>query len=520
MSAPATTRPAEPQGGVEDLVDYELLRHFLGFGFRAVRRHRRLTLGTFVAVLALGLAVTALLPRTYHVEATLLANRSQLIRSLSNPRGPAALSAVEDPTRAAQQTVIAHGNLVSLIKRTRMVEQFKERRALPFKIKDALWAFAFGPMSEDDEIDALVTMLEKRLGVAADGQTVTISVSWADPVMAFEIVEAAQQSFLEQRHLNEMNAISTAISILEAHAGGMQKQVEEALAELQRVRELRSQPPGARLPREAGGGAGGEAPRQVPALAALTPTTARPAPPPAGLGIAQEQELAQIKSLLQAKKRARADLEESRARRLVELRALLAEQKVMYADRHPAVLDTMKRVQVAEQDTPQLVQLQDEIRELLAEYQRKGGQDPDSAVEPQRRTSVRTGGGGGPPVAASSSAALFDRDPLVDFAQENVRVASTKYEDLMSRIEIARIEQDTAREAFKYRYSVVRPPRVPKRPLSPKVPLLVLLSVGAALGAALVSGGLIDLWRRRFVEGWQVERSLGLKVLSHVTREP
>jgi len=116
---------------------------------------------------------------------------------------------------------------------------------------------------------------------------------------------------------------------------------------------------------------------------------------------------------------------------------------------------------------------------------------------------------------AMTSAELAD-DPMVEFARSNLRVAAAKYEELMMRIDGARIEQDTARAAFKYRYSVVRPASIPKKPVSPNTVLLSLVVLIAALGVALVSGSIRDALSSCFLEAWQVERVLGLKVLSEV----
>jgi uncharacterized protein involved in exopolysaccharide biosynthesis len=84
------------------------------------------------------------------------------------------------------------------------------------------------------------------------------------------------------------------------------------------------------------------------------------------------------------------------------------------------------------------------------------------------------------------------------------------------RIDSARIEQDTARAAFKYRYSVVRPASVPRKPEKPNVPVLIAAAVIAALFLGLVVGALRDFTSGRLVEPWQVERALGLQVLSKV----
>jgi hypothetical protein len=226
---------------------------------------------------------------------------------------------------------------------------------------------------------------------------------------------------------------------------------------------------------------------------------------------ATEPELAQLKFLLASKRRALADLDDSRARRLAELTGQLQEQKVQYADQHPVVLDTQQRIQAVKEDSPQMVQVKSDIEQLLAEYTRKGGLHPESLVEPTR-------GGTGRRVitqAGITTAELAD-DPMVEFARNNLRVAAAKYEELMMRIDGARIEQDTARAAFKYRYSVVRPASVPKKPLRPDPVALLLGTLAAALLGGLLAGAARDVLRARFVESWQVERTLGLKVLGQV----
>lgn len=495
----------EGEGESADLFDYELLRDWVGFVLRGVRRHRVLAVLAFVSVMALGVLATAYFPRTYHVESKLLANRSQVIRALGNPRS--SLQG-DDPTRAAEETIYARDNLVALIRQTNLVQRWAETRAPVLRLKDSVMQLIAGPMSEEDKLDAMVGTLEKRLRVNVEPQTVTIGVDWPDPQLAYQIVETAQQNFLETRHVSEMAAIGEALSILEVHASKVEESVGDALAELERVRDLRK-----KGQRASPGGSGGEGSAQV------APAPREPDPPVrSATQLATEQELAQIKFLINSKRRALADLEDFRAKRLAELNAQLTEQKVQYADQHPVVLDTKSRIEAMRQDSPQLIQLKQDVADLLAEYRRKGGGDPDTINEPRRATrTVRSPGGAAQ--AALSNAELAD-DPQVDHARTNLRMATAQYEELMMRIDAARIELDTARAAFKFRYSVVRPASVPKKPVKPNVLLLLVASFVFALGLALIVGAAKDLWQGRVVEAWQVERVLGLKVLSEVKVAP
>jgi hypothetical protein len=491
-----------PPGAEPELFDTRFARQVVGFVFRGIRRHRFLAFASFVFIMGLGIAAAVLLPRTYHAESRLLANKNELIRALGNPRSSLP---TDDPTRAARELIFARDNLVSLIKQTNLMKAWDESRPPIIKVKDSLMRTLAGEPTPEDKVDAMVGLLEKKLQVSTDQQTVTIAIDWSDAQMAYLLVETAQQNFLETRHVTEMTAISEALSILEMHGAQVQKSVDDALKELERVREVR---------RKGGNpsSAPGATPEQQP-NALQQPAPPAPVEKPDPGPSATEQELAQLKFLLNSKKRALGDLEDFRSRRVAELNATLQEQKVQYADQHPIVLDTIQRIEAMKADSPQMSQVKADIDQLEQEYRRKGGKDPNALIEPSRpRNTPRRIGG---PPAALSNAELSD-DPLVEFARNNLRVASAKYEELLMRIDSARIEQDTARAAFKYRYSIVRPASVPKKPVKPDVTLLFLGSLAVAMAAAILVGALRDWLSGRLVEAWQVERALNLPVLSQV----
>ena len=57
---------------------------------------------------------------------------------------------------------------------------------------------------------------------------------------------------------------------------------------------------------------------------------------------------------------------------------------------------------------------------------------------------------------------------------------------------------------------------MPKKPLKPNAAMILGVTFIAALFIALLIGAALDLSRNAFVEPWQVERALGLKVLSRL----
>jgi capsular polysaccharide biosynthesis protein len=77
---------------------------------------------------------------------------------------------------------------------------------------------------------------------------------------------------------------------------------------------------------------------------------------------------------------------------------------------------------------------------------------------------------------------------------------------------------ETARAAFKYRYVVITPARIPKDAAKPKVPLMI---AGGIILAALVTifvAIMMDFGGGRVIEPWQVDRQLGVPVLAEVRR--
>jgi uncharacterized protein involved in exopolysaccharide biosynthesis len=383
-----------------------------------------------------------------------------------------------------------------MINQTRLMEHWQANRNPLLRFKDKLLELVTGPLSDEEKMEIMVNTLEKRLLVFSMDQTVVIRIDWPDAQMARQLVETAQQNFLEARHVQEVSAISEAISILEMHAAETQTGIEEAIKQVQAVAEERKKGNKAALPR--------------PRPAATVNSNEAPA-----------QELAQLKFLIRTKRRSITDLEEFRSRRLTELQAQLAEQKVIYSANHPTVVDMEQRIGALQKESPQVLQLKRDEESLVGEYKSRGGRDVVNLSDMGPSGSARSITSTSDLDAALGALAGPEDDPAMLVARDQLRMATARYQDLLMRIDAARIELDTARAAFKYRYSVVSPALTPRKPISPNVMLIILGGLIGAIVCAFIASTLLDLRGGRLIEAWQVEAQLGIPVLAELhSRKP
>ena len=471
----------EASGEALELIDLKKLRDYAFFVLHSVRRHPYVALGTFAGVVLLALVLLAVFPRYYHVEAELLAQRNLMMPALGNP-GRVVPADADAPTRAAPETVRRRDNLVSLVRQTNLLERWEQTKAPVIRLRD--WVVKLvSPITEEEKQEELIEMLEKRLYVFAGEGTVTIAIDWPDAQLAFQLVETAQQNFLDARHAAEVSSIAEAISILERHAAEVQQSIDAAMEELKRVE---------------------------PAHLRTASSAPRPAKPKDAN--AEPSEVSQLKALLDGKRRAIHDLEAFRTRRLTELKEDLDKQKQVYADAHPTVVRLKESINAMTADSPQLAELRREEHELAAEYAQAGGEKA-----PQRENDARTV----PQISEARRALSAGVDASAEqyaYAKARLRFAMNNYDSLIDRLDAARIELDTARAAFKYRYSTIRPAELPKHVAKPKVPVVIAAGIFAALVLAALVSALVDLKSKKLVERWQVERMLGLGVLGELPR--
>jgi hypothetical protein len=408
-------------------------------------------------------------------EAQLLAQRNLVMPVLGNP-GRNLPSETDTPTRLASEAILNHDNLVAIIRATDLVAHWNKHRSLPGRLRDQITRLRMGRgPTPDEQVEALVWSLSHKMWVNTGEGTVTIGISWPDPYMAYRIVQTAQENFFEERHTNELALISESIAILEAHAADVNGDIRASLDSMAQVR------------------------------AALAPATrSAPARPVRQLSARTREAMSRLETV----RRTIADLEQFRSHRLAELQVTLADQQHVYGSAHPQIENTQQMIRGLATDSPQLVELRREEKELR-------DQIGDAALEAGSATTQ----GADPAFAAAALRSLerFQSDSVVNerqqYARSRLKIAVNSYEGLLSRLDAARIELETARGAFKYKYGVLVPAQVPRSPVTPKPLLIIVGGTFLALFLALFVAVGLDTLRGLVVEPWQVERLLHLDVL-------
>lgn len=489
--APSRDELPEVERAQAQIFDWEAMRDYAGFVKNAVLRHKLLALATFVVTAALGLSLAKFLPRSYYSEASLLPKRASTIAALVNPDRIPALDPdppnplrppgeVDSVTRSAAQAVLRRENLVALIKRVNLLDRWDATRAPLLRFKDTVMHLLSGRPSEDIKLDAMVGMLEKSLLVNTDDGKVAIGITWPDPQLAYELVEAAQQSFLAARQKEELASITDALTILEEHEKLATENYKKAFLEFEKI------------------------------FAQIMIERRRAVGDPRVGGFNTDQHLAELRFLIRAKRRAISDSEEQHNRRLEQLNAELVAQRKVYGESHPNIVEIQQRITgLRAKGSPQTTVLQGEEQELTREYARFGGGAvpfPDEPM-PDPYGLERVLMGILPAVSENPKAAV---------SLDEVRSRTIIMQQLRKRIDGAKLERDIAEASFKYRYTLLTPAEFPRAPVKPNAKVIALGGIFAGLLLGVFAALARDVLSGQLLQAWQVRRGLGLPVLAEL----
>lgn len=448
--------------------------NFIGFTLRSPKRHPVIATALFLSVLLLSAAAALMLPNTYLVQASILAQDNALMNVLQGPE-----NGREMPTRAAREILVRRENLVAIATQTNFVNRYRATESPAARLRDHLIEVVLGKKRTDKQVlDDLVDSLETKLqvGVGQEG-TVTIGFEWSDPQIAFDIVQAAMQSFFEAKNAHDIGSVGEAVAILDVHDARLRKEIADATDALdQRERSLRLR---------------NEPPQSAPAAPYRKPI---------------DEDLVRLQGLLTARRRALQDVEEFRQRRLSELQAQLSQELSMLAPEHPTVRSTRQAIASLEIPSPQVTELRAQVSQTEKELTDHGGQALDVMPIPARAAADE--------LAATRARLLEVQDPRLEYERQQLEQLLRRRQGLVERIDRAKIELDAAQASFQNRYSVITPPKLPRGPKRPVSAIVLLAGVVGGAAVAFGASALRDLARGRIVERWQVERGLGLTVLA------
>lgn len=189
----------------------------------AWRRHRAGALACGALSLGVTVLATWALPTTWVVEAEVFVAEPSAVHRLANPF--AAVPDARAELKELPETLRSRERLVSMVKRTGLLDHWESSRPAPLRLKDALLERLRGPVSEKDKLDALVAFLDKRFFVTVKGERVRVGVEWPSPEMARALVDASLWALLNQRVSREAVTLDKAAQDLDEQRAGVQAEM-------------------------------------------------------------------------------------------------------------------------------------------------------------------------------------------------------------------------------------------------------------------------------------------------------
>jgi uncharacterized protein involved in exopolysaccharide biosynthesis len=485
-------------------IDFAKIKMILGFFLRAPRRRPLLAIVTPTLVLVLAICTAAWLPRVYTADMRIVAHRNGILpEHEGSPPMP-------EPTAGVVDEIMKRDSLETLVKNLDLVARWDATRPPALRFKDWVFGILRGRVPDEAKGRALVAALEQRLQVSIEQSSITLSVDWPNPQVAYEIVNAAYKNFLDARVDSEVNVYSERLRVLEMRARFAAQDVDSAIAELTKREQERRQAAAdntsvdASAPAPQAQGQGVEAPVVV--------TAPRPVPAAAPSGdVSASDETAHALEEVRAQIRAG---EEEQRRRTAEADGQLADALGALGPLHPTVLALKRKGEALRQPSGQLEALHAREKELVARLAAdtpapSGGGMAGSAFFRPAATAPSV-----PGVPSELREMLLNRDdPPTAYARSKLQATSSQYNDILSRMQLAKIELDVARASFTETYVVVRPAELPVRARKPNVSAIIAAGFAVALLLAFLIPGARDLLTGRILEPWQVETGLRIPVL-------
>lgn len=409
------------------------------FVLRSLRRRWFVASALLLVFTGVAVAAAILLPRVYTGEIRILAKKNYTMPALAAPRRTVPPSS-EVPAQSASELILQQEALIRVVRGTGLAERWNAHAPMLTKVKASLRERIKGPLSAQEMEDALVALLRERLQVRlVQNEVITIRLRWWNQDDVVVILEEVLQSFLSARMRIDVETIEETEAILTRAAEAQRQTVEQRLEDF-RVSRAHA--------------VGGSTER----LATSRHT---------------EEEVVAIRDALDARQRHRLALERQRDLRIGDLQLQIAEQSATLGQRHPdhiAARDALSRMMEDDGGVARALAQEEALGRSLEALRASSRERPETEVA-------------GDFVDAGINP---DETSAVIHARSLLRMDMDHYQDMVTRLKNVRVELETARAAFPFRYMVTRPPTRPQKPDSPNVLMVVVGGLIAGFVAAVM----------------------------------
>jgi len=406
-------------------------------------RKSRVSIAVFALVfIAAGVVAARMTPQAFSTDARLLVRRTDVMPALAHPRRSVPMGS-DSLTQSAGDFVRDRQALRAIVEHYDLLTRWQRDRAPMLKLKDAVTEKLSGPMSEADRIEALVDVLARRIQVTVDGEVITVGARWSDAATTVDLVEGATEAFLQARRRIDIDAIADTHALLARSVEAARIEVEQHVAA---TRLLTRSRPTAVVPASLVGD---------PALGSIDAIDAMSTEVAAAEEVADTLAAAHDASV-----------------RALETR--LADRLARATDKHPDVIALRRQLEQARVVPASVVQARTAADAVRAEANWDARRRPSSPTPTLR-----------PVAAVAGTAAVEDEGTL--YARSLLESSIASYQDLLDRLSNTRIELETARAAFDYRYRTISGARLPNRPDSSSGLVLI---VGALFAGLMAGAGL------------------------------
>ena len=486
--------------GDEPIIDLQTAGNYLGFVYRAVRRHRRLVVFCLLASLGVATLAAVFMPRVYKISTRILTHRSLIMPALASPDRSIPQSA-DSPTSGAVELIRSRENLENLMTDIKLEKVWDDKRGAASRLKERLFKALHLAPSASDMHEGYLKLLEERLSASVESEVVKMDVEWPDAEIALLLADGAVARFLKMRHDMELAEILETANILARNVESSRLNIEDGLKVMQKLFNRKEAELHGRQ-----SSASREPTRKRRVVAMRKPVSAADADPSADdarrLWAQKQSDLSSLRRSYENRRKKSED-------ELAALRASLGPD-------HPDVRDAQRTRDSLSQPPPELLALQAEEAKLAERVGAMPGRDSG-------RMAVSSHGDGDDNtfdmVRMAVSDELFNQieaDPEIVTILAELKKRQDTHDELVRRLAGARIESETANAAFEYRYNLTMPPVFPKKYVKPNVPVLVGAGVVLGLILGCVFAVARDLFSRRILEAWQIERFVGLRVLGEI----